>query len=280
MSTRNSLATKVFRISTMSLRGTASLCVLLLSGAVLLCAQEIPATPQPQPSAGTSAPKTSTPDQKTSDKKTSETTDQQSSDDKPAAEPTKTPKPPSRIKRVLKRAAPDCLNLPGNQTCWDKNSRDQQTAQDKREQKDQEAQSRLPGNQSPPRSEAPEGQSSSRDTRIDLSPPPDDMKHEGADLPDVTEFHSYDPHKAAKDVEVGDFYFGRKNYRAAESRYAEALEWKPNDAVATFRLAQSQEKLGKKQDALKNYQGYLKILPQGEFSVEAKASITRLSTQP
>lgn len=277
MSARNSPAGKVFRISTMSLRGLASVCSLLLSGAVLLSGQELPATPQPQPSAGTAAPKTTAPDQTTADKKTSETADQSSSEDKPA--PTKTPKPPSRIKRVLKRAAPDCLNLPGNQTCWDKNSRDQQSAGDKREQKDQEAQSRLPGNQSPPRSAAPEGQSSSRDTRIDLSPPPDDMKHEGADLPDVTEFHSYDPHKAAKDVEVGDYYFGRKNYRAAESRYAEALEWKPNDAVATFRLAQSQEKLGKKQDALKNYQGYLKILPQGEFAVEAKASIARLGNQ-
>lgn len=102
------------------------------------------------------------------------------------------------------------------------------------------------------------------------------MKHEGADVTGVTEFHAYDPHKAAKNVEVGDYYFKRKNYRAAESRYEEALQWKPNDAAATFRLAQTEEKLGKKSDAVKNYQAYLKILPEGEFSIEAKSGIGRL----
>lgn len=138
------------------------------------------------------------------------------------------------------------------------------------------AQTRAPRNQPPPRSEAPAGQSSSKDTQIDLSPPPDDMKHEGADVTGVTEFHAYDPHKAAKNVEVGDYYYKRKNYRAAESRYQEALQWKPNDAEATFRLAQAEEKLGKKEDAVKNYQAYLKILPEGDYSAEAKSGIGRL----
>lgn len=102
------------------------------------------------------------------------------------------------------------------------------------------------------------------------------MKHEGADVTGVTEFHAYDPHKAAKNVEVGDYYYKRKNYRAAESRYQEALQWKPNDAEATFRLAQAEEKLGKKEDAVKNYQAYLKILPEGDYSAEAKSGIGRL----
>ena len=47
----------------------------------------------------------------------------------------------------------------------------------------------------------------------------------------ITELHSWDPHKAAKNVEVGDFYFKRKNYRAAEDRYREALRYKDNDAI-------------------------------------------------
>src|SRR5690242_6406600 len=59
--------------------------------------------------------------------------------------------------------------------------------------------------------------SSSKDTRVDLSPPAgDDKKHpqsgtavmdaEDANT-DVQEMHAWDPHKAAKDVEVGDFYY-------------------------------------------------------------------------
>ncbi len=137
------------------------------------------------------------------------------------------------------------------------------------------AQSRPPRNTPPPRSQAPAGESSSKDTQIDLTPPPDDLKHEGADVTGVTEFHAYDPHKAAKNVEVGDYYFKRKNYKAAESRYEEALEWKPNDAEATFKLAVADEKLGKKADAVKNYEAYLKILPEGEFAAEAKSGIAR-----
>src|SRR5947209_6712891 len=59
--------------------------------------------------------------------------------------------------------------------------------------------------------------SSSKDTRVDLSPPPgDEKKHpqsgttvmdaEDAST-DVQEMNAWDPHKAAKDVEVGDFYY-------------------------------------------------------------------------
>src|SRR2546427_10925598 len=117
-------------------------------------------------------------------------------------------------------------------------------------------------NQEPPRSERSKeaGESSSRDTRIDLSPPKDDAKdHPNSTLPqadtgedtsgEVQELHPYDPHRALKDIEVGDFYFKKKNYRAALDRYREALFYKPNDALANFRIAQSCEKLNQSDDA-------------------------------
>ncbi len=82
--------------------------------------------------------------------------------------------------------------------------------------------------------------------------------------------------KALKDVEVGDYYFKRKNYRAALDRYKEALFYKDNDAIASFRLAQCQEKVGDKSEAKKYYEQYLKILPEGEFAKEARTSLDRL----
>ena len=259
----------------MSIRRPLSVCALLLIGAAGMCAQEqLPSAPQPQPNAGQkqTAPASTS---GSSTKTTSAGQQQASGDD--SEQPTTDKKQPSRIKRVLKRAAPNCINLPGNQSCWDRNPREkEQDATDERERRDRDAQEQAPRNQAPPRSSSPAGQSSSNETRIDLTPPPDDMKHEGADVTGVTEFHAYDPHKAAKNVEVGDFYFKRKNYRAAESRYEEALQWKPNDAVALFRLAEAQAQLGKKDDALRNYQAYLKILPQGEFATEAKSGIAKL----
>jgi tetratricopeptide (TPR) repeat protein len=144
-----------------------------------------------------------------------------------------------------------------------------------------------PKNPPPPRSEpAPENEgeySSSRDNIIDLSPPKNDAKEHPDSREaveettgEVQEFHPYDPHRAEKNIEVGDFYLKRKNYRAAEDRYREALLYKPNDAIATFRLAQCLEKKGELQEARETYAAYLKILPNGPFAVESRAAIDRL----
>jgi tetratricopeptide (TPR) repeat protein len=138
-------------------------------------------------------------------------------------------------------------------------------------------------NQEPPRSApaADANDSSSRDSIIDLSPPTNDAKnHPDSDDSDQTqEFHPWDPHKADKNVEVGDFYFKRQNYHAAESRYREALYWKNDDAIASFRLAQCLEKLGKDEEALQYYQSYLKILPHGPDADESQKAITRLTAK-
>jgi len=135
-------------------------------------------------------------------------------------------------------------------------------------------------------------ESSSRDTQIDLTPPKDDAKshpyskaamadleeeEQKAETSDVQEFHPWNPMKALKDIEVGDYYFKRKNYRAALDRYKEALYYKDNDAMASLRLAQCHEKLGNKADARKYYEQYLKILPEGEFARDAHASLDRLA---
>jgi tetratricopeptide (TPR) repeat protein len=148
-------------------------------------------------------------------------------------------------------------------------------------------------NDEPPRSERNSernkeaGESSSRDTRIDLSPPKDDAKnhpYSGAAVsdaaaevsPDVQEFHPWDPHKALKDIEVGDFYLKRKNYRAALDRYQEALVWKPNDAISNFRMAQCFEKLSQPEEARTHYEEYLRILPHGPLSAEAQKGLEKL----
>jgi tetratricopeptide (TPR) repeat protein len=133
----------------------------------------------------------------------------------------------------------------------------------------------------PPRSDnANPDESSSRETQIDISPPAGDAKdHPGADLDptsDTGEFTQWNPLKAMKDVEVGDFYFKKENYPAAISRYREALEYKPHDAEATYKLAAALEKSGDLKGALENYQGYLKILPKGLYADKAEKGIERL----
>jgi|SRR5215469_2433801 len=135
--------------------------------------------------------------------------------------------------------------------------------------------------ESPKPKQAPReaGESSSRDQIIDLSPPTNDAKdHPDSDVSDsdVTEFHQWDPHKAQKSVEVGDFYLKRKNYAAAIDRYREALQYKPNDAIATFHLAQALEQDQKFDEARKEYANYLKILPHGPSAADARKALERL----
>ncbi len=132
----------------------------------------------------------------------------------------------------------------------------------------------------PPRTDnVPAGESSSKQTQIDVSPPANDEKsHPEAALNDtgVDEFTPYNPMKAMKDVEVGDFYFKRENYPAAISRYREALEFKPHDAEATFKLAEVLNKTGDTAGARENYEAYLKILPNGPYAKKAHEALNKL----
>lgn len=135
----------------------------------------------------------------------------------------------------------------------------------------------------------PVGSSSSKDEPADISPPANDARahpHSGqatldaemADNPDPTAAHPWNPHKAAKDIEVGDFYFKQKNYRAAMDRYREALYYKDNDASATFHLAQCFDRLGEPVEARAAYERYLQILPYGSQAKDAHKAIARLDS--
>ena len=136
---------------------------------------------------------------------------------------------------------------------------------------------------SPPRSDGVAAdESSSKQTQIDITPPADDVKsHPEAELSDtdVGEFTPWNPMKAMKDVEVGDFYYKKENYSAAISRYREALEFKPRDAEATFKLAEALNKTGDAAEAIENYRQYLKILPNGPYAKKAHEALDKLKAK-
>ncbi|MGZ7099459.1 MAG: hypothetical protein ACXVJ8_13355 [Candidatus Angelobacter sp.] len=180
----------------------------------------------------------------------------------------------------------------GSVAVWAQNSSPADSTSSKSKESSKTTPARNP-NLAPPRSDRvdastlpDDGQSSSKATQIDLSPPADDAKahprsseilmDEGSG--EASETHPWDPHKAAKDIEVGDFYFKKKNYAAAESRYREALYYKDNDAIATYHLAVCLEKLDRPGEAREQYESYLKILPYGPEAENAKKAIERLKT--
>jgi outer membrane protein assembly factor BamD (BamD/ComL family) len=68
--------------------------------------------------------------------------------------------------------------------------------------------------------------------------------------------------KFAKDMEIGSYYFRNKNYRGAMFRFRHALDSKPGQPEATFKLAESLNRLGKKDEAEEAYTAYLKDQPR------------------
>ena len=74
---------------------------------------------------------------------------------------------------------------------------------------------------------------------------------------------------AAKSVEIGAFYLKKKNYRAALSRFREAIETDPYYAPAYPKLGKVYEKLGRKRESLRAYKTYLEVLPSARMAAEA-----------
>ena len=202
---------------------------------------------------------------------------------------------PSRAQRakehVKKQMSSWCVGAPVN-GCWEKQPKDDKDADSqtpRAPRSDDDAQPsdlptlrRTPAPNTPP-PEKP-GESSSKDTRIDLTPPTGDQADHPDSAPDIdsaadmgtTEMHAWNPHRAMKNVEIGDYYYKRQNYRAAISRYQEALQWKPRDAEATYKLADAWDKVGNAEAARSGYMQYLSILPEGPHAEEATKALARL----
>jgi tetratricopeptide (TPR) repeat protein len=126
--------------------------------------------------------------------------------------------------------------------------------------------------------------SSSKDREVDISPPANDAEHPGSEMEvieeanGVSEMKPWNPHQADKDVEVGIYYFKQNNYKAAESRFREALFWQDNHAEANYWLGNALEKLKQPSEARYYYEEYLKILPNGPLAKDAKKALSRVSS--
>jgi Flp pilus assembly protein TadD len=138
-------------------------------------------------------------------------------------------------------------------------------------------------NKSVPAQTAPEaagGESSSNQTKVDLRPPyADEMAHPGSGNVSATGQEKWNPMRAMKDVEVGNYYYNAGNYKAAIARYRDALEYKPRDAPATLGLGRALEKTKAFDEARQRYQEYLAILDSGSGADEAKKGLERLKKE-
>ena len=82
--------------------------------------------------------------------------------------------------------------------------------------------------------------------------------------------------REAKDLEVSHYYATTGNFLASYMRAQDAVKTIPNDPLAHFALAESANKLNKKDEAIAEYKLYLKLDPDGEKAHVAQRALDAL----
>src|ERR1700674_3361936 len=128
------------------------------------------------------------------------------------------------------------------------------------------------------RAQDPQPESSSKPAK-----PPDDMKPKSTgkqkkdsatqNAPDQP---AWDPLRAEKDLEVGQYYMKKGDLDAAIDRFQDATTAKPGYAIPFRFLAEAQEKKGLKKQAIKSYQRYLDLYPHAEDGDRVRKKIDKL----
>jgi len=89
----------------------------------------------------------------------------------------------------------------------------------------------------------------------------------------------WDPLRAEKDLEVGQYYMRIGKIDAAMDRFQDAIDAKPGYAVPFLHLGEAQEKKGMKRDAIKSYKRYLELYPHAEDKEKILKKIEKLQAE-
>lgn len=82
--------------------------------------------------------------------------------------------------------------------------------------------------------------------------------------------------RVTEDLNVANFYSGHGNFEAAYLRSRDAVTVMPSDPESHFALAQAAEKLRKKDEAIAEYNLYLKLDPAGDHTSIAQKALSGL----
>jgi len=89
----------------------------------------------------------------------------------------------------------------------------------------------------------------------------------------------WDPLRAEKDLEVGQYYLRKGDMDAAIDRFQDAAAAKPGYAIPFRFLGEAQERKGLKRDALKSYSRYLDLYPHAEDKEKIEKKIEKLRSE-
>ena len=87
---------------------------------------------------------------------------------------------------------------------------------------------------------------------------------------------TWDPLRAEKDLEVGQYYMRKGDVDAAIDRFQDATTAKPGYAIPYRFLGDAQEKKGLKKKAIQSFQRYLDLYPHAEDKDKIQKKIDKL----
>jgi tetratricopeptide (TPR) repeat protein len=87
---------------------------------------------------------------------------------------------------------------------------------------------------------------------------------------------TYDPLRAEKDLEVGQYYMRKGDLDAAIDRFQDATTAKPGYAIPFRLLGEAQEKKGLKRQAIASYSRYLDLYPHAEDAGKIRKKLDKL----
>jgi tetratricopeptide (TPR) repeat protein len=111
-----------------------------------------------------------------------------------------------------------------------------------------------------------------------LKPPKKSPSRKNKDAPTTSapDQPSWDPLRAEKDLEVGQYYMRKGDLDAAIDRFEDAASAKPGFAIPYRYLGEAHEKKGQKRDAIKSYTRYLDLYPHAGDAAKIRKKIDKL----
>jgi tetratricopeptide (TPR) repeat protein len=131
----------------------------------------------------------------------------------------------------------------------------------------------------PLRAQDPAPESSSKPTDTPAPKKPDKKHKPDTATQNASDQPSWDPLRAEKDLEVGQYYMRKGDVDAAIDRFQDATTAKPGYAVPFRYLGEAQEKKGLRKEAIKSYSRYLELYPHAEDGDKIRKKIDKLRSE-
>lgn len=129
------------------------------------------------------------------------------------------------------------------------------------------------------RAQEPAPESSSKPADTPAPKKPNKNKQSDNATQNAPDQPAWDPLRAEKDIEVGQYYMRKGDLDAAIDRFQDATTAKPGYAIPFRYLGEAQEKKGLRKQAIASYLRYLDLVPRAEDAEKVRKKIAKLRSE-